>query len=84
LTEISVVAPGTDVVVTSSHDRASCDRLLPWLQPGMMTTGFHGVENAEIGFELSVAVLGIGAVGLMAIAAAKLHGAGRLIGVDLG
>lgn len=47
----------------------------------MVTTGFHGVENAEIGFGDTVVVLGIGPVGLMAVAGAKLHGAGRVMGV---
>ncbi|MDD4779317.1 MAG: NAD(P)-dependent alcohol dehydrogenase [Tissierellia bacterium] len=47
----------------------------------MMTTGFHGAENAEIQMGSSVAVIGIGAVGLMSIAGAKLNGAGRIIGV---
>lgn len=47
----------------------------------MMTTGFHGAENAEIESGSSVAVLGIGAVGLMAIAGAQLRGAGRIFGV---
>jgi threonine dehydrogenase-like Zn-dependent dehydrogenase len=45
----------------------------------MMTTGFHGAELAEIELGASVAVLGIGPVGLMAVAGAKLRGAGRII-----
>ncbi|MBI6874268.1 NAD(P)-dependent alcohol dehydrogenase [Clostridium aciditolerans] len=47
----------------------------------MMTTGFHGAEMADIQLGSSVAVIGIGAVGLMAIAGSKLRGAGRIIGV---
>ena len=47
----------------------------------MVTTGFHGAELAEIEYGDSVAVLGIGAVGQIAIAAAKLKGAGRIIGI---
>lgn len=47
----------------------------------MMTTGFHGAELANIEMGSSVAVIGIGAVGLMAIAGAKLNGAGRIIAV---
>lgn len=47
----------------------------------MVTTGFHGAELANIEMGSSVAVFGIGAVGLMAIAGAKLQGAGRIIGV---
>jgi threonine dehydrogenase-like Zn-dependent dehydrogenase len=47
----------------------------------MMSTGFHGVELANIEFGDSVAVIGIGPVGLMAVAGAALKGAGRLIAV---
>lgn len=47
----------------------------------MVTTGFHGAELAEIEFGMSVAVIGIGPVGLMAVAGASLCGAGRLIAV---
>lgn len=47
----------------------------------MMTTGFHGAELADIKMGSSVAVIGIGPVGLMAVAGAKLRGAGRIIGV---
>lgn len=47
----------------------------------MMTTGFHGAELADIQMGSSVAVIGIGAVGLMGIAGAKLRGAGRIIGI---
>lgn len=47
----------------------------------MVTTGFHGAELGEIAFGTSVAVIGIGAVGLMGIAGASLRGAGRIIGI---
>ncbi len=47
----------------------------------MVTTGFHGAENADIQYGATVAVIGIGPVGLMAVAGAKLRGAGRLIAV---
>lgn len=47
----------------------------------MMTTGFHGAENAEIEMGNTVAVLGIGAVGLMGLAGAKLRGASRIFAV---
>lgn len=46
--------------------------------PDMMTTGFHGVELADVQFGASVAVLGIGPVGLMAVAGSALRGAGRI------
>lgn len=47
----------------------------------MMTTGFYGSELAEVRFGDTVVVFGIGPVGLMAVAGAKLRGAGRLIAV---
>jgi len=47
----------------------------------MVPTGFHGVELAEIEFGMTVCVIGIGSVGLMSVAGAKLHGAGRIIAV---
>ena len=47
----------------------------------MLTTGFHGAELANIQVGSSVAVIGIGAVGLMAVAGSKLRGAGRIIAV---
>lgn len=47
----------------------------------MMSTGFHGVELAEIGFGDTVVVIGIGPVGLMAVAGSQLKGAGRIIAV---
>ena len=47
----------------------------------MMTTGFHGVELAGVEFGDNVVVIGTGPVGLMAIAAAKLRGAARIIAV---
>jgi len=47
----------------------------------MMSTGFHAADNATIGYGDSVAVLGIGPIGLMAIAGAQLKGAGKIYGV---
>ncbi|WNY23808.1 NADP-dependent isopropanol dehydrogenase [Methanimicrococcus hongohii] len=47
----------------------------------MMSTGFFGVEQAGVEFGDTVVVIGIGPVGLMAVAGAHLKGAGRLIAV---
>lgn len=47
----------------------------------MMTTGFQGAELANIKLGATVVCIGIGAVGLMAVAGAKLRGAGRIIAV---
>ncbi len=47
---ISAAAPCTDVIVTSSHDQASCEKLLPWLQPGMTASfiGSSGVGKSTL------------------------------------
>nr|WP_312576539.1 NAD(P)-dependent alcohol dehydrogenase [Sedimentibacter sp.] len=47
----------------------------------MVPTGFHGVELADVQFGDSVLVIGIGPVGLMAVAGAALRGASRIIAV---
>ena len=49
--------------------------------PDMLTTGFMGAENAKIEIGAKVAVLGIGPVGLGAIAGAELRGAGQIFAV---
>jgi len=48
----------------------------------MMSTGFKGAENANIPLGGSGVVFGMGPVGLMAIAGARLLGAGLIIAVD--
>ena len=48
----------------------------------MMSTGFMGAEHAAIPIGGTVAVFGAGPVGLMAIAGAKLLGAGIVIAVE--
>lgn len=47
----------------------------------MVPTGFHGVELADIQFGDTVAVIGIGPVGLMAVAGAALRGASTIYAV---
>ena len=47
----------------------------------MVPTGFHGVELADVQFGDSVCVIGIGPVGLMAVAGAALRGASKLFAV---
>ena len=48
----------------------------------MMPTGFHGAELADVQFGDEVLVIGIGPVGLMAVAGANLKGASRIIAVS--
>lgn len=47
----------------------------------MMNTGFYGAELADVQFGDTVVVYGIGPVGLMAVAGARLRGAGRIIAI---
>lgn len=47
----------------------------------MVPTGVHGAELADIQFGDSVCVIGIGPVGLMAVAACALRGASRILAV---
>ena len=47
----------------------------------MMSTGMYGAELADIQLGDSVVVFGIGPVGLMAVAGARLKGAGRIIAI---
>ncbi|MBR2039232.1 MAG: NAD(P)-dependent alcohol dehydrogenase [Phascolarctobacterium sp.] len=47
----------------------------------MVPTGFHGAELADIQFGDNVAVIGIGPVGLMAVAAAAIRGAANIYAV---
>lgn len=47
----------------------------------VVTTGFTGVEAAEVKFGDTVCVLGIGPIGLMAVAGAKLRGAADILAV---
>jgi threonine dehydrogenase-like Zn-dependent dehydrogenase len=48
----------------------------------MLSTGLMAAENADIPIGGSVAVFALGPVGLMAIAGARMRGAGLVIGVD--
>ncbi len=47
----------------------------------MVPTGFHGAELADVQFGDIVLVIGIGPVGLMAVAGANLKGASRILAV---
>ena len=47
----------------------------------MLNTGLYGAELADVSPGDTVVVLGIGPVGLMAVAGARLRGAGRIIAI---
>jgi ribosome biogenesis GTPase len=50
LAEIAAIAPGTDVIITSSFDQSSCDKLLSYLQPGTTASflGSSGVGKSTL------------------------------------
>jgi threonine dehydrogenase-like Zn-dependent dehydrogenase len=47
----------------------------------MVSTGFHAAELADVQYGDTVVVIGIGPVGLMAVAASVMKGAGRVIAI---
>lgn len=51
------------------------------LAADMLNTGLYGAELAEVQPGDTVVVMGIGPVGLMAVAGARLRGAGRIIAI---
>ncbi|CAG7586005.1 NADP-dependent isopropanol dehydrogenase [Peptoniphilus tyrrelliae] len=57
------------------------DPVLAPMLSDMVTTGFHGVEQADVQFGDEVLVIGIGPVGLMSVAGANLRGASRIYAV---
>jgi threonine dehydrogenase-like Zn-dependent dehydrogenase len=70
-------ASGTLVVVPAGFDEALIPSLLSLSD--VMSTGYHAAKMAQIKPGQSVTVIGDGAVGLSAVLAAKLLGAGRII-----
>lgn len=69
-------ADGNLALLPSGMDLASASMLCD-----MVPTGFHGVELADVQFGDTVVVIGIGPVGLMAVAGAALRGASRIYAV---
>ncbi len=63
------------------HLPENVDPISAVMLPDMVVTGFHGAELAKIGFGDTVLVVGIGPVGLMAVAGANLRGASEIIAV---
>lgn len=69
-------ADGNLAILPESIDIATATML-----SDMVPTGFHGVELADVQFGDNVCVIGIGPVGLMAVAGAALKGAANLYAV---
>ncbi len=66
------------VVVGSEHD----DERFLYLSD-ILPTAWQGVEYADVGPEDTLAVIGLGPVGQLAVRSALYRGVGRVIGVDL-
>jgi threonine dehydrogenase-like Zn-dependent dehydrogenase len=64
-----------------AHLPAEIDPVDAVMLSDMVPTGFHGADNAEVAYGDTVVVVGIGPVGLMAVAGSVLRGAGRVFAV---
>ncbi|MGI6032102.1 MAG: NAD(P)-dependent alcohol dehydrogenase [Coriobacteriales bacterium] len=62
-----------------AHLPESIDPIDACILSDMVPTGFHAVEQADVQFGDTVLVIGIGAVGLMAVRGTALRGASRII-----
>ena len=75
------VAPRADHTLERIPDAVSDEQAL--FVGDILATGFFGAERAGIEAGDSVAVIGCGPVGLMAIMCARLLGAARILAVDM-
>ncbi len=73
------IIPDADMNLAPVPDGVSLEAAA--LVGDMVTTGFSGAEGANIQYGDTVVVAGIGPVGLMSVAGAALHGAGRIIAI---
>ena len=71
--------PDADTTLAKIPEGVSLEQALMCVD--VVTTGFTGAENANIKFGDTVVVMGIGPIGLMAVAGAKLPGASRILAV---
>ncbi|MEN2738666.1 zinc-binding dehydrogenase [Microbacterium sp. X-17] len=72
-----VRAPDADLSLAHIPDAVTDEQAL--MVPDMVATGFTGVERMHIDFGDTIVILGIGPVGLMAVAAASMRGAARIV-----
>jgi alcohol dehydrogenase len=75
-----LLVPNADLTLRRVPDGMSDDVAL--FAGDVMGTGYHAVVETGVGEGDSVAVLGMGPVGLCAVQAAKAAGAGRVFAVD--
>lgn len=70
-----------DADTTLAHITPDISKKQALMSVDVVTTGFTGAEAANIKLGDTVCVIGIGPIGLMAVAGAKLLGAARIIAV---
>lgn len=71
--------PDADTTLAKIPEGVSLEQALMCVD--VVTTGFTGAEHADIKFGDTVVVMGIGPIGLMAVAGASLLGAARVLAV---
>lgn len=71
--------PDADTTLAKIPEGVSLEQALMCVD--VVTTGFTGAEYADIKFGDTVVVIGIGPIGLMAVAGASLRGAARVLAV---
>ena len=71
--------PDADTTLAKIPEDVTLDQALMCVD--VITTGFTGVEHANIKFGDTVVVMGIGPIGLAAVAGAALSGAARILAV---
>jgi 2-desacetyl-2-hydroxyethyl bacteriochlorophyllide A dehydrogenase len=75
-----VLVPHANLVLRRAPAELGADAAL--FAGDVMNTGFHGVREADVSPGETIAVLGMGPVGLCAVQAARHAGAERVIAVD--
>jgi 2-desacetyl-2-hydroxyethyl bacteriochlorophyllide A dehydrogenase len=75
-----VLVPTADLVLRRAPESLSDDVAL--FAGDVMNTGFHGIRSAGVTEGDSVAILGLGPVGLCAVQAARYTGASAVIAID--
>jgi threonine dehydrogenase-like Zn-dependent dehydrogenase len=72
--------PNAQLNLAPVPDAVTDEQIL--LVPDIVSTGFSASEAGEVRIGDTVAVFGLGPIGLCAVAGARLRGAGQVIGVD--
>ena len=76
----AVAVPGADHALKRIPDGISVEQSV--LLTDILPTGFYGAKNADIRPGQTVAVIGLGPVGLLAIETAQLYGPARIFAID--